>query len=103
MRRRSTGRPWLRLLPAVLAGTLAFTSIGVLLGTVLPSARAAQAAGQVTIAEGDKADIDKDKAIADKAEIRGTPGFTINGYFVSGAQPFPQFDKLIKLALKEAK
>ena len=43
------------------------------------------------------------KAIADKAEIRGTPGFTINGYFVSGAQPFPQFDKLIKLALKEAK
>jgi len=50
-----------------------------------------------------KAEIDKDKAIADKAEIRGTPGFTINGYFVSGAQPFPQFDKLIKLALKEAK
>jgi protein-disulfide isomerase len=50
-----------------------------------------------------KAAIDKDKAIADKAEIRGTPGFTINGYFVSGAQPFPQFDKLIKLALKEAK
>jgi protein-disulfide isomerase len=50
-----------------------------------------------------KAEIDKDKAIADKAEIRGTPGFTINGYFVSGAQPFPQFDKLIKLALKEAR
>jgi ABC-2 type transport system permease protein len=29
----------------VLVGTLAFTSIGVLLGTVLPSARAAQAVG----------------------------------------------------------
>jgi len=50
-----------------------------------------------------KAAIDKDKAIAEKAEIRGTPGFTINGYFVSGAQPFQQFDKMIKLALKEAK
>ncbi|HVU06090.1 MAG TPA: thioredoxin domain-containing protein [Polyangiaceae bacterium] len=46
--------------------------------------------------------IDKDKKIADAAGIRGTPGFTINGYFVSGAQPFQQFDKLIKLALKEA-
>jgi protein-disulfide isomerase len=50
-----------------------------------------------------KAAIDKDKAIADAAGIRGTPGFTINGYFVSGAQPFQQFDKLIKLAFKEAK
>jgi protein-disulfide isomerase len=50
-----------------------------------------------------KAAIDKDKKIADDAGIRGTPGFTINGYFVSGAQPFQAFDKLIKLALKEAK
>jgi protein-disulfide isomerase len=50
-----------------------------------------------------KDEIDKDKKIADAAGIRGTPGFTINGYFVSGAQPFQQFDKLIKLALKEAK
>jgi len=50
-----------------------------------------------------KAEIDKDKKIADAAGIRGTPGFTINGYFVSGAQPFQQFDKMIKLALKEAK
>ena len=36
---------WGRLVAAVLLGTLAFTSIGVLLGTVLPSARAAQAVG----------------------------------------------------------
>ena len=50
-----------------------------------------------------KDEIDKDKKIADAAGIRGTPGFTINGYFVSGAQPFQAFDKLIKLALKEAK
>jgi protein-disulfide isomerase len=50
-----------------------------------------------------KAAVDKDKEIGEKAGIRGTPGFTINGYFVSGAQPFQQFDKMIKLALKEAK
>jgi ABC-2 type transport system permease protein len=36
---------WGRLVAAVLLGTLAFTSIGVLLGTILPSARAAQAVG----------------------------------------------------------
>jgi protein-disulfide isomerase len=50
-----------------------------------------------------KAMIDKDKQVASQAGIQGTPAFTINGYFVSGAQPFQQFDKLIKLALKEAK
>jgi hypothetical protein len=32
--------------------------------------------------------------------VRGTPAFTIIGYFLSGAQPFPQFDKMIKYALK---
>jgi ABC-2 type transport system permease protein len=36
---------WAPLVAAVLLGTLAFTSIGVLLGTVLPTARAAQAVG----------------------------------------------------------
>jgi ABC-2 type transport system permease protein len=36
---------WARVVAAVLLGTLAFTSLGVLLGTVLPSARAAQAVG----------------------------------------------------------
>jgi protein-disulfide isomerase len=50
-----------------------------------------------------KAAVDKDKEVATNAGIRGTPGFTINGYFVSGAQPFQQFEKLIKLAMKEAK
>lgn len=44
-----------------------------------------------------------DMAVAEKAGVRGTPAFTINGYFLSGAQPFPQFKKLIDLALKEAK
>jgi ABC-2 type transport system permease protein len=36
---------WGRLVAALLLGTLAFAGIGVLLGTVLPSARAAQAVG----------------------------------------------------------
>ena len=30
----------------------------------------------------------------------GIPAFTVNGYFVSGAQPFPAFNKVIKLAMK---
>jgi ABC-2 type transport system permease protein len=36
---------WGRLVAAFLLGSLAFTAIGVLLGTVLPSARSAQAVG----------------------------------------------------------
>ncbi len=39
-------RPWL-VLPGILLGAVAFVSIGVLLGTVLPSARAAQAVGLI--------------------------------------------------------
>jgi ABC-2 type transport system permease protein len=38
-------REWARVVAALLLGTLAFTSIGVLLGTMLPSARSAQAVG----------------------------------------------------------
>lgn len=33
--------------------------------------------------------------------IRGTPGFVINGYYVSGAQPFSKFRKVIDKALSE--
>lgn len=36
---------WARVIAGVVLGTIAFTSIGVLLGTILPSARAAQAIG----------------------------------------------------------
>jgi protein-disulfide isomerase len=49
-----------------------------------------------------KAVIDADSKVADDAGISGTPAFVINGYFVSGAQPFPKFKKLIDRALKEA-
>jgi protein-disulfide isomerase len=46
--------------------------------------------------------IDRDVGIAKAAGIRGTPAFVINGYFVSGAQPFTTFKRLIKRALREA-
>jgi protein-disulfide isomerase len=47
-----------------------------------------------------KALVEKDMEVAKQAGVSGTPAFTVNGYFVSGAQPFPAFDKVIKLALK---
>ncbi len=50
-----------------------------------------------------KAKVDADSKAADDAGISGTPAFVINGYFVSGAQPFPKFKKLIDRALAEAK
>jgi protein-disulfide isomerase len=49
-----------------------------------------------------QAHVEADMEIAKKAGVRGTPAFTVNGYFLSGAQPYPQFQKMIKLALSEA-
>ncbi len=49
-----------------------------------------------------KAFVDSESGVADKAGIGGTPAFVINGYFVSGAQPFAKFKKVIDKALKEA-
>ncbi|HET9933901.1 MAG TPA: thioredoxin domain-containing protein [Polyangiaceae bacterium] len=43
-----------------------------------------------------------DLEIASKAKISGTPGFVINGYFLSGAQPAAAFRRLIRRALGEA-
>jgi protein-disulfide isomerase len=47
-----------------------------------------------------KAAVEKDMEAAKQAGVSGTPAFTVNGYFVSGAQPFPAFNKVIKLAMK---
>jgi protein-disulfide isomerase len=55
--------------------------------------------------ERDLADLDARKAIeADKAEARslgvsGTPGFFVNGRFLSGAQPLAAFAKVINAEL----
>lgn len=59
-------------------------------------------------AEEHKKFIEAESALADKAGISGTPGFLITaagqttGYFISGAQPFPKFKKMIDLTIKEA-
>jgi predicted DsbA family dithiol-disulfide isomerase len=56
-----------------------------------------------------KAAIDADAKIGNDAGISGTPAFVITpagsaqGYYVSGAQPFTKFRKLIDKALSEAK
>ncbi|MRG91596.1 DsbA family protein [Polyangium spumosum] len=57
--------------------------------------------------EAHKKFIESESAVADKAGISGTPAFHIaapgktEGYFISGAQAFPKFKKLIDLTLKE--
>jgi predicted DsbA family dithiol-disulfide isomerase len=45
--------------------------------------------------------LDADIAVAKAAEINGTPAFAINGYFISGAQPYASFKRVIQRALKE--
>jgi protein-disulfide isomerase len=45
------------------------------------------------------AEVEADTRIAAAAKISGTPGFTINGYFLSGAQPFSKFKKLADYSL----
>ena len=50
-----------------------------------------------------KAQIEKDQRTAVALGARGTPAFFINGRFLSGAQPFPAFEKLIDEELKKAK
>src|SRR6478736_482109 len=43
--------------------------------------------------------LEKDKAMAEAAGIRGTPAFVINGYYLSGAQPLKAFKRLVRYAL----
>jgi protein-disulfide isomerase len=50
-----------------------------------------------------KALIDADHRVADDAGITGTPAFVINGYYLSGAQPFSKFKNRIQRALAEAR
>ena len=50
-----------------------------------------------------KAAVDADDKAGTDIGISGTPAFLINGYYVSGAQPFQKFKKLIDRALAEAK
>jgi protein-disulfide isomerase len=45
--------------------------------------------------------VESDARVATQAGIVSTPGFVVNGYYVSGAQPFAVFDKMIRLAMKQ--
>jgi predicted DsbA family dithiol-disulfide isomerase len=43
---------------------------------------------------------DADSKEADKLGVAGTPAFFINGKYLSGAQPYESFQKLVDEALK---
>lgn len=51
--------------------------------------------------EAHKAVIEADVNVAKQADIQGTPAFVINGYFLSGAQPYPAFKRIVQRALKD--
>lgn len=48
-----------------------------------------------------QARVEADAEAGKKAGISGTPGFIVNGYFISGAQQYGAFKKAISLAKKE--
>jgi hypothetical protein len=47
--------------------------------------------------------IDRDRAIANALDIKGTPSSLIRGYYLSGAQPDDVFEKMFQRALKDAR
>jgi protein-disulfide isomerase len=47
--------------------------------------------------------VEKDQQLAGQLGARGTPAFFINGRFLSGAQPFPNFARIIDEELEKAK
>ncbi|HYM11701.1 MAG TPA: thioredoxin domain-containing protein [Bryobacterales bacterium] len=49
-----------------------------------------------------KAQVDADEQDGEKAGVNGTPGFFINGTFLSGAQPVSEFEKVIDTELAAA-
>lgn len=51
--------------------------------------------------ESHKAEVELDSKVAAAAGISGTPAFVINGYFLSGAQPYAAFKKLIDRAIAD--
>lgn len=49
-----------------------------------------------------KKDIQQDQAALARLGVSGTPAFFINGRFLSGAQPFPSFKRVVDEELKKA-
>jgi len=50
-----------------------------------------------------KKQIEADMALAEKVRSRGTPSFYVNGRNIRGAQPYENFEKLVKEELEKAK
>jgi predicted DsbA family dithiol-disulfide isomerase len=48
-----------------------------------------------------QAAVEADAYLAKQADINGTPAFVINGYFLSGAQPYAAFKRLVEHALDD--
>ena len=57
--------------------------------------------GQSLDAHTHSADVDADAKVATDSGINGTPSFLINGYYLSGAQPYRSFKRLVERALAE--
>jgi len=49
-----------------------------------------------------KARVDADVAEAERLGVTGTPGFFVNGYFLSGAKPFSEFKRVIDAQLAKS-
>ena len=49
-----------------------------------------------------KAKVDADAAEAARLGVTGTPGFFVNGYFLSGAKPFSEFKRVIDAQLAKS-
>jgi protein-disulfide isomerase len=49
---------------------------------------------------GEKKRVDDDLAEARSLGINGTPAFFVNGHFLNGAKPFPEFVKVINAELQ---
>jgi protein-disulfide isomerase len=56
-----------------------------------------------TIAHRGSAKVDADLALAEALGVRGTPGFMINGVFLSGAQPYEKFAEIVDAEIAQAK
>ncbi len=55
------------------------------------------------VGQAHKAAVEAEIKMAEKAGVSGTPGFVINGYYISGAMPLAQFRRVVRRALAEAK
>jgi protein-disulfide isomerase len=50
-----------------------------------------------------RAAVEADMAVGKQVGVTGIPAFTINGYFISGAQPIEKFKKVVDYAIKNPK